>query len=83
MTNTLTTAQMDSLNDELSSFLRAYGLPTDQDMVDEAVHRVSEVLAGYRLPTCDYCDRVEDYSPELTWNGDTGCHVECERKAGE
>lgn len=38
--------------------------------------------AGAR-PCCDYCDGFEDETPALTWNGDTGCHVECERKAGE
>lgn len=35
-------------------------------------------LTDDTIPTCDICGIPEEGST-LTWNGDTGCHVECER----
>lgn len=29
-------------------------------------------------PTCDYCDKGQCSTPDMEWNGETGCHVECE-----
>ena len=34
-------------------------------------------------PTCDYCGRRQDDTLDMVWDGDTGCHVECERGCEE
>lgn len=34
---------------------------------------------GENEPTCDYCERGQCFTPELEWDGETGCHVECQR----
>lgn len=33
---------------------------------------------GGPCPTCDHCGRSQCSTEYLTWNGETGCHVECE-----
>lgn len=35
---------------------------------------------GWHEPTCDHCGQGQCFTPGMAWNGDTGCHVECERK---
>jgi hypothetical protein len=39
---------------------------------------VNEFDAGCSCPRCDHCNRTQESTPELEWNGDTGCHVGCE-----
>ena len=34
---------------------------------------------GENEPTCDYCGRGQCFTPDLEWDGETGCHVECQR----
>lgn len=40
---------------------------------DEVVTTEAEVM-----PTCDVCGEREADTPHMEWNGDTGCHVDCE-----
>lgn len=70
-----------------------------QDMITDALHYatrecsndtdgiIRRALANYEAelqePQCDYCGRWQDESLELEWNGETGQHVDCERKAGD
>jgi hypothetical protein len=39
--------------------------------------------AEWPCPTCDFCDKSECSTPEMVWDGDTGCHVTCQQAAGE
>jgi hypothetical protein len=53
---------------------------------------LAELLASYRptaylrqpeeegRPTCDLCERAEEDTPEMVWNGTTGNHVACEER---
>lgn len=50
-------------------------------MLDGALVTVCERHAAAipEDPTCDYCGRRQDDTLDMIWDGDTGCHVECER----
>jgi hypothetical protein len=47
----------------------------------ETAERLSYLAAAYLAatdPRCDYCDKTQESTSDLEWNGETGNHIECE-----
>lgn len=65
----------------------AYWITEDQpgtvcnDCGEALPEHSDEFDIGCSCPRCDHCNRTEASTPELEWDPDTGCHVECDHRA--
>lgn len=66
--------------EQLAALLYEYD-PTAMDRQKEDPDCVHGFNDGGPCPRCDHCDLTQCETTELVWNGDTGCHVDCEQAA--